>query len=120
MTALLGKVDIMIIHFGLHQFRALARALCWGALLIMAVIGIAIAQPAPPLPECTCRAQGRTYHLGENICLRTPEGYRLAECELTQNITNWRFSKNTCTISDATTASFHEFRVVEACVRKST
>jgi hypothetical protein len=41
-----------------------------------------------PIP-CTCRAQGTSFALGAVVCLKTPEGPRLARCERVLNNTSW-------------------------------
>ena len=46
--------------------------------------------------ECHCRANGRNYELGARICLRSPAGYRLAECRMQQNVTSWTFGQDDC------------------------
>ncbi|WP_460448914.1 hypothetical protein [Alsobacter sp. SYSU BS001988] len=52
--------------------------------------------PDPPLPPCTCRAQGQTYQMGETICLRTVEGSRLARCVMVLNNTSWEPTATPC------------------------
>lgn len=47
------------------------------------------AQTADPYTNCKCRANGRTYRIGERACLSTARGYRVAECRMQQNVTNW-------------------------------
>lgn len=44
---------------------------------------------APGHINCTCRANGRSYGLGERVCLATPNGARMAECRMSQNVTSW-------------------------------
>jgi hypothetical protein len=46
--------------------------------------------------DCTCRAQGRDFHVGEKICLRTADGPRIAACDMELNNTSWRFSDQAC------------------------
>ena len=48
---------------------------------------------------CSCRANGRSYELGEQTCLSTPRGTRLAQCELQQNVTSWRIGAEACNLS---------------------
>jgi hypothetical protein len=45
--------------------------------------------PQPPLPPCTCRADGRVFQLGEMTCLRTPQGSRMARCVMVINNPSW-------------------------------
>jgi hypothetical protein len=57
------------------------------------------AQPAPVLPECTCRYQGQNVPLGTHICLMTSEGPRFAECVREVNVTSWRPGTESCTLA---------------------
>jgi hypothetical protein len=57
-----------------------------------------VAAPAPGI-ACTCRANGRSYTLGQRVCLATPEGFRLAECRMVQNVTSWSFTAEPCVTS---------------------
>ncbi len=100
-----------LVHLPVTQFKQVGKALCWSTLFAFAAIGFAIAaprtstpvqvepQPVSPLDECTCRANGANYRLGEKICLNTPNGQRVAICELTQNVTNWGLSTRGCDVS---------------------
>jgi hypothetical protein len=49
--------------------------------------------------DCTCRAQGRDFQLGERACLTTPNGARLATCGMVLNNSSWEFSEMSCTVS---------------------
>ena len=51
---------------------------------------------APPKPDCSCRAQGRTFALGETICLRTGQGPRMAQCAMSTNVTSWQITETPC------------------------
>lgn len=81
-------------------------------ILAFVVAGPALAQPAdaprrapftpgPPvtLPDCTCRADGRDWRVGEQVCLRTGTGERIATCAMDQNVTTWRVSDVPCASS---------------------
>jgi hypothetical protein len=46
--------------------------------------------------QCYCRAQGRTFAVGESACLRTAAGPRVAECGMVLNNTSWRFTEQPC------------------------
>lgn len=46
--------------------------------------------------ECSCRAQGRVFAVGEKACLRSAEGPRLAQCGMVLNNTSWRFTAEAC------------------------
>jgi len=49
--------------------------------------------------DCTCRAQGREFQLGERACLTSPKGARLATCGMVLNNSSWEFSETPCTVS---------------------
>ena len=62
------------------------------------------ANAPPPFPgwhniKCACRANGRSYELGQHVCLKTPSGYRIAECRMSQNVTNWAVQSESCDVS---------------------
>jgi hypothetical protein len=46
--------------------------------------------------ECVCRAQGRTFAVGESACLRTAMGARVAHCGMVLNNTSWHFTERPC------------------------
>jgi hypothetical protein len=46
--------------------------------------------------ECYCRAQGRTFAVGETACLRTNDGPRLAQCGMVLNNTSWKMTERPC------------------------
>jgi hypothetical protein len=46
--------------------------------------------------NCICRAQGRTFTVGQNACLQTPAGPRVAECGMVLNNTSWHFTERPC------------------------
>ena len=52
-------------------------------------------QPAQT-PDCSCRAQGRAFSVGETACLRSADGPRLAQCGMVLNNTSWRFTAQSC------------------------
>ena len=52
--------------------------------------------PAHDPRDCTCRAQGRNFGLGERVCLRTADGPRLAECQMALNLTSWAVTETPC------------------------
>ena len=57
--------------------------------------GIVQAQAHDPM-NCYCRAQGKTFAVGEIACLRTSEGPRVAECGMVLNNTSWQFTARPC------------------------
>jgi len=46
--------------------------------------------------NCFCRAQGRSFAVGQNVCLHTPDGPRIAECGMVLNNTSWHFTDRPC------------------------
>ena len=56
-----------------------------------------------PYIDCKCRANGRTYRLGERACVYTPGGPRIAQCGMVQNVTSWRVeAEEGCVVSGLT------------------
>lgn len=41
-----------------------------------------------PIP-CTCRAEGTSYTLGAVVCMKTPDGPKMARCDKVLNNTSW-------------------------------
>lgn len=46
--------------------------------------------------DCYCRAQGKTFAVGQSICLRTAQGPKLARCRMEINVTSWAISEESC------------------------
>ncbi len=46
--------------------------------------------------DCTCRARGVLATHGETLCIRTPQGMRLARCDKVSNIASWTFLGGEC------------------------
>ena len=61
-------------------------------IVITAVFGASSAARA----DCTCRALGKLFELGQRICLTTPTGPRLATCGMVLNNVSWELSKEPC------------------------
>jgi len=53
-------------------FQIRSHQLCIAA--TVALTAALDARPAVADPECTCRAQGRDFTLGQSVCLATPRG----------------------------------------------
>ena len=51
--------------------------------------------------DCTCRARGQAFELGQSTCLATPKGARIATCGMVLNNTSWQFSDTPCVVSEA-------------------
>src|SRR6266567_1466998 len=58
------------------------------------------ARPSVADPDCTCRAQGRDFTLGQSMCLATPKGARVATCVMVLNNTSWQFTETACVVSN--------------------
>jgi len=67
-------------------------------LMILPLLGSAATAASA---DCTCRYQGRDYDVGQNVCLSTPSGARMATCGMVLNNTSWQFSETPCVISKA-------------------
>jgi hypothetical protein len=65
----------------------------------VALIAALDALLAAAAADCTCRAQGREFQLGERACLTTPQGTRVATCGMVLNNSSWQFSETPCTVS---------------------
>jgi hypothetical protein len=49
--------------------------------------------------DCTCRALGRSFELGQAVCLVTPTGPRIATCGMVLNNSSWEVSQSPCVYS---------------------
>jgi hypothetical protein len=66
-------------------------------LIAAAAAMLAGAAITPASAACTCRGQGGIEaFLGETICLSTPNGTRLARCEMVLNNPSWTFLDEPC------------------------
>jgi hypothetical protein len=65
----------------------------------VALIAAFDARPAAADPDCTCRARGRDFVLGQSVCLATPSGARIATCAMVLNNTSWQFTETPCVVS---------------------
>ena len=50
--------------------------------------------------SCTCRYKGSDYGIGESICLKSPDGMKMATCSMVLNNTSWKFSNAPCPLSE--------------------
>jgi hypothetical protein len=66
--------------------------------VLIALAGAAAVSAAAA--DCTCRARGQAFELGQSTCLATPKGARIATCGMVLNNTSWRFSDTPCVVSD--------------------
>ena len=51
---------------------------------------------AQNLGECTCRAKGRDFGIGSQICMTSPTGNAVFTCAMEQNVTSWRKVSGPC------------------------
>ena len=51
-----------------------------------------------PIP-CLCRYRVRTFKLGEQVCMSTPNGVVITRCDMFLNNTSWVPTNEPCTIS---------------------
>jgi hypothetical protein len=70
-------------------------------LLLASVAAAALTGAAigPASADCTCRARGVVATHGETLCIRTPEGVRLARCEKVTNVASWKFLDGPCPVA---------------------
>lgn len=47
-------------------------------------------------PECTCRAEGRSFPLGSQICLSGVQGSQIFRCSMDLNVTSWKSVGSPC------------------------
>lgn len=58
--------------------------------------GRTVGESGAPIP-CLCRANDRSYKVGEVVCLSTPRGLLKASCQRVENITSWIIADEPCT-----------------------
>src|SRR6266516_2795657 len=80
-------VHVVTINSSLRNLRA-------GAAMFAAVGAFDFAAHAEP--NCTCRARGRSFELGQSVCLQTPKGPRIAVCAMVLNNTSCQLSETPC------------------------
>jgi len=71
------------------------------ALVLLALATDALISVAAADPDCTCRARGQAFELGQSTCLPSPKGPRMATCGMVFNNTSWQFTDTPCVISQA-------------------
>ena len=57
---------------------------------------------AGPNVPCSCRYDGQSFQLGTTVCLKTPQGVRMARCEMVLNNTSWHFLAKGCPLAMTT------------------
>jgi hypothetical protein len=99
---LLKKHIFCVIKDQLFHMHALLFLSLLFAVPSAASTGPAAAASAPAgavtdtLPPCTCRAEGRTYDMGDEICLATPAGRRIMRCAMVINMPSWTPTERSC------------------------
>jgi hypothetical protein len=58
----------------------------------LSILVLVSAAPAGADPNCTCRANGQIYELGQILCIRG----KLAQCQMNLNNTSWQTIAETC------------------------
>ncbi len=81
------------------RWRPYCVLTAWTLLLFLLESGTAMAA------ECSCRYFGQSYKLGETVCLRGPNGLRLARCAMNLNNTSWQPLDRQCPLSVVTPPS---------------
>jgi len=79
-------------------FQIRSHRLCIAAMA--ALIATLDVRPAVADPDCTCRAQGRDFTLGQSVCLATPQGARIATRAMVLNNTSWQLTATPCVVSN--------------------
>jgi hypothetical protein len=69
--------------------------------VVLMIVPLLAAVPTAASADCTCRFQGRNYDVGQNVCMGTPSGARIATCGMVLNNTSWQFSETPCVVSAA-------------------
>lgn len=67
--------------------------------LWLAIVGLGNTALAESAPSCVCRYAGKTYNVGQSVCMVTPAGERRALCGFVLNNTAWKFSAGGCGIA---------------------
>jgi hypothetical protein len=80
------------------------RRMAWTALVLL-IAGPAVAETVDGGDHaCTCRFKQRRIALGDEICLDTAAGPRLAMCVMRQNLPFYAISDEGCALSSAAPA----------------
>lgn len=77
------------------SFCKFFKKLLAGSALVLFFQTTALAQNV----SCTCRYQGEDYGIGESICLKSPNGLKMATCSMVLNNTSWKISNAPCPFS---------------------
>ncbi len=66
--------------------------IAWGAVLLFTGLGLA----GDARGECNCLYNGQRYEQEDTVCMRTPQGMRLARCGMLDNIAWWEMLDEPC------------------------
>ncbi len=81
--------------------RVRTRSIC--RVVTSAFLGIALWLPGPAAAEgdlpCPCRYAGETYGQGQCVCMKTPNGQRVACCGRVLNNSSWSFLSDGCPVA---------------------
>lgn len=83
-----------------HRFVLMAALSCAGP----ALASDPAAAPPPQLaqfraqstPECTCRAKGQVFRIGDQVCLNGTSGSQMFRCAMDLNVTSWQPAGQPC------------------------
>ncbi len=72
---------------------------------IAAAATFAAVWPAAAI-DCTCRFRGADFQLGDQVCLNTPNGLTMAQCQMVLNNTSWQLLEEQCPLGQNATPLF--------------
>lgn len=75
--------------------QPMTKSLILSGLMAASVI---LATPAFAGPDCTCRYKGKDVPEGQSTCIKTPDGYKVAQCSRVLNNTSWKFTEKKCPV----------------------
>jgi hypothetical protein len=93
--------NLSLCHLGLMTHLASLGGAVTVALVLGASAAVAHHRPVivnnqrvaeDPTQKCECRARGKAFTVGEQICLNG----RVATCAMDQNVTSWRPTSDAC------------------------
>lgn len=92
-----GPKSPAIAHIAAGRLVAHAQKCLTGLLGLTAITftTIASAQSVP----CTCRYKGEDFGLGASICMKSPDGLRMATCQMVLNNTSWQVTSTPCPVT---------------------
>lgn len=69
-----------------------------------AALAACLSGPGAAWGDCICRYDGGTVEVGLTACIRTPNGERLARCDMVINNPSWTFLEAPCPMAGMTPA----------------